>query len=122
MRPEPQVCPLVLSPGVAEKGLVLGDFAGEFISIEGVRKPGEVDEIAVLREPFKKGGHGDKLKAPLAVVHCRDAYKAAFHGGEAEAPEGSWALFVGGGEREKDSEWVRCATDFANDWISRQAQ
>ena len=122
MRPEPQVCPLVRSPGVAEKGLVLGDFAGEFISIEGVRKPGEVDEIAVLREPFKKGGQGDKAKAPLAVVHCRDAYKAAFHGGEAEAPEGSWALFVGGGEREKDSEWVRCATDFANDWISRQAQ
>ena len=109
-------------PGVAEKGLVLGDFAGEFISISGVRKPGEVDEIAVLREPFKKGGQGDKAKAPLAVVHCRDAYKAAFHGGEAEAPEGSWALFVGGGEREKDSEWVRCATDFANDWISRQAQ
>ena len=100
-------------PGSAAGGLDLGGFAGEVISISGVHRPGEVDEIAVLREPFKRGTAGDKAGAPLVVVRCREAYKTAFDGGEKEVPEGSWALFVGGGEKAKDGEWAKCAEDLA---------
>ncbi|MBO7206554.1 MAG: hypothetical protein J6W10_02960 [Kiritimatiellae bacterium] len=99
-------------PGEAKKGIMLGEYQGEFISVDGVHKPGEVAEIMVLREPFKSGDSRNKEFAPLKVVHCSDAYKTAFNGGEENAPEGSWALFIGGGEKAKTNDYVKCAIDF----------
>ncbi len=104
--------------GVAGRGLSLGGYAGELVLIEGVGRAGEVGEIAVLREPFKSGCAGDGRSADIAVVHCKDAYKAAFNGGESLAPEGTWALFVGDGGKAADSEWVKCAEKCARRWIS----
>ena len=99
-------------PGEAKKGILLGEYPGEFISVDGVHKPGEVAEIMVLREPFKVGDSRNKEFAALKVVHCSDAYKTAFNGGEEHAPEGVWALFIGGGEKVKTNDYVKCAIDF----------
>lgn len=106
-------------PGTASKGLRLGDFKGEFISVDGMQNPGCVAEITVLREPFKRGTPKDAKSAPLKVVYCRDAYKAAFDGGENEVPEGSWALFIGGGERAKKSAWAKAAVEFVESGIKK---
>lgn len=108
----PKIVRAVRQPGEAKRGIMLGEYPGEFISVDGVRKPGEVAEIMVLREPFKSGDSRNREFAPLVVVHCGDAYKTAFNGGEDLAGEGAWALFVGGGEKAKTNDYVKCAIDF----------
>ena len=108
----PKIARAVRQPGEAKRGIMLGEYPGEFISVDGVHKPGEVAEIMVLREPFKSGDSRNREFAPLVVVHCGDAYKTAFNGGEENAPEGSWALFIGGGEKAKTNDYVKCAVDF----------
>lgn len=111
---------IVRKPGEANKGLTLGEYAGEFISVDGMQKPGEVPEIAaVLREPFKRTSENDdKSNCPLVIVHKDDGYSASrIDGGEALVPEGSWALFLSGGNTEKEVKknqaWIDCAIDFA---------
>lgn len=108
----PKIVRAVRQPGEAKRGIMLGEYPGEFISVDGVHKPGEVAEIMVLREPFKSGDSRNREFAPLVVVHCGDAYKTAFNGGEDLAGEGAWALFVGGGEKAKTNDYVKCAVDF----------
>ena len=108
----PKIARAVRQPGEAKRGIMLGEYPGEFISVDGVHKPGEVAEIMVLREPFKSGDSRNREFAPLVVVHCGDAYKTAFNGGEDLAGEGAWALFVGGGEKAKTNDYVKCAVDF----------
>lgn len=107
-------------PGEAQKGLMLGEFPGEFISVDGLQEPGEVAEIAaVLREPFKRGTEGKaKAGAPLVVVHTGDGYaESRIDGGEDVVPEGSWALFVSGSktakELQKNKVWIDCAIEYA---------
>ena len=108
----PKIVRAVRQPGEAKRGIMLGEYPGEFISVDGVHKPGEVAEIMVLREPFKSGDSRNREFAPLVVVHCGDAYKTAFNGGEDLAGEGAWALFIGGGEKAKTNDYVKCAIDF----------
>lgn len=109
----------VYKPGNGESGISLGEYMAEFITVDGLQKPGEVAAVAgVLREPFKCDNRADdKSECPLVVVHTRDAYKDFREGGDEIVPEGSWALFVAGGnsakELEKNKAVKECVIEFA---------
>lgn len=116
------VQPLVrpeIKPGKGQSGISLGDYIGEFITVDGLQKPDEVADIAaILREPFKSNTTGkDKFNCPLVVVHSDNAYRELREGGDELVPEGSWALFVEGGKSAKSIEknriWKDCAIKFA---------
>ena len=98
-------------PGEATLGLDLGGFAGSFVTVDGGKQPGEIGEIAVLREPVKGGKAGNNgpvlQEKPLVVVCSAAPYKDALKGGEAIVPEGSWALFVEVSDGEKNREALR---------------
>ena len=98
-------------PGTAAPGLDLGGFAGSFVTIGGGKEPGEVGEIAVLREPVRAGQAGRDGPAarerPLVVVCSSAPYKDALTGGETLVPAGSWALFVEVSDKEKDRDALR---------------
>ncbi len=102
-------------PGTAEPGLDLGGFAASFVTIEGGKEPGEVGEIAVLRDRVKADS-GDEYRlapSPLVVVCSAAPYKDAFTGGEAIVPAGSWALFIEVSDKEKDRDALYARVDAA---------
>ncbi len=104
----------VREPGEAAAGLDLGGFAGSFVTVEGGKEPGEVGEIAVLRESVKADFKEECRLAPrpLVVVCSATPYKDALSGGETLVPAGSWALFieVADSEKNRDALYARVAT------------